>query len=298
MNLNFSQLGQLLALTSAVLWAFAVILFRKSTETVHPIALNLFKNFVAIVLILLTMVIFQESLFLNFPLSKYLLFILSGILGMAIADTLFFMSLNRIGASLNAIVACTYSPLIIILSTIFLKETLTFLQIIGGILIILAVLLTTRIKHNKTVSQHRLFVGIILGILSNLATAAGIIIIKPLLSATPILWATEIRLISGFISLFLISLLFPHRTQIYNSIKSLKSIGYSLGGTIIGTYLALIIWLAGMKYTTASIASVLNQTSSVFIFIFAAIILKEKISLVRIIAIFLAMSGVSLVFLN
>ncbi len=298
MTLNFSQLGQILALTSAVLWAFAVILFRKSTETVHPIALNLFKNFVAIVLILPTMVIFQESLFLNFPLSKYLLFILSGILGMAIADTLFFMSLNRIGASLNAIISCTYSPLIIILSTIFLKETLKFLQIIGAILIILAVLLTAHIKHNKPVSQRRLFIGIILGILSNLATAVGIIIIKPLLNTTPILWATEIRLISGVVSLFLISLLFPNRTQIYNSIKSLKSIGYSLGGTIIGTYLALIIWLAGMKYTTASIASILNQTSSVFIFIFAAIFLKEKISLVRIIAIILAMIGVSLVFIN
>jgi len=37
--------GEWLALVSAVAWAVAVILFRKSSLTVHPIGLNLGKIF-------------------------------------------------------------------------------------------------------------------------------------------------------------------------------------------------------------------------------------------------------------
>lgn len=296
MNFNYPYIGQALALLSSIIWAFAVILFRKSGETVHPIALNLFKNLLAIILILLTMMAFGESLFVAFSISKYGLFLLSGILGMAIADTLFFMSLNKIGASLNAIVACTYSPFIIILSVLFLKESLTVLQILGTVLIVLAVLLTTRIKHIDYIKRRTLLSGILLGALANASTAIGIVLIKSQLNTAPLLWATEIRLIGGFLSLFLITMFLPNRKQIFSSLFTIRGIGYSISGTLVGTYLALIIWLAGMKYTSASIASALNQTSSIFVFIFAALILKEKITLLRTFAIILAIIGVFLVF--
>lgn len=298
MNLSYPYLGEILALSSSIFWSFAVILFRKSGETVHPIALNLFKNLLTIILILPTMLIFHQSLFIAFPTSKYLLFLLSGILGMAIADTLFFMSLNKIGASLNAIVACTYSPFIIILSVIFLKERLVIVQILGVVLIVSAVLLTTRLKQIEHIPPRILLTGIAWGILSNVMTAIGIILIKPQLSTTPLLWATEIRLIGGFVVLFIITLFLPNRRQIFKSINTIKGYSYSIGGTLIGTYLALIVWLAGMKYTSASIASALNQTSSVFVFVFAALLLKEKITILRIIAILIAIIGVFLVFLG
>ena len=298
MNATYPYLGQMLALLSSIIWAFAVILFRKSGETVHPIALNLFKNLLAIILILPTMAIFHQSLILAVPLNKYLIFLLSGILGMAIADTLFFMSLNKIGASLIAIVACTYSPFIITLSVIFLKESLAILQIFGAVLIVLAVLLTMRIKHIDHITRRTILLGILWGTLSNAATAVGIILIKPLLSTTPLLWATEIRLIGGFLSLLIVTLFLPMRRQIFMSLSTMKGLGYSIGGTIVGTYLAVIIWLAGMKYTSASIASALNQTSSVFVFLFAALILKEKVTLHRTLTITLAIAGVLLVFLG
>ncbi|MCX7786038.1 MAG: DMT family transporter, partial [candidate division WOR-3 bacterium] len=141
MNGIENYLGQILSVLCAIIWALAVILFKKSGETVHPIALNLFKNLIAIILFLITIKILGQSLLRNASSKEYLIFILSGILGMAIADTLYFMCLNQIGAGLLAIVSCLHSPFIIILSMLFLKERMTFLQIIGVILIVLAVLL-------------------------------------------------------------------------------------------------------------------------------------------------------------
>ncbi|MEO0092489.1 MAG: DMT family transporter [candidate division WOR-3 bacterium] len=121
-----NYLGQILSVLCAIIWAFAVILFKKSGETVHPIALNLFKNFIAIILFLITIKIIGQSLFRTASREEYLIFIVSGILGMAIADTLYFMCLNQIGAGLLAIVSCLHSPFIILLSFIFLRERMTF----------------------------------------------------------------------------------------------------------------------------------------------------------------------------
>jgi drug/metabolite transporter (DMT)-like permease len=68
-----------------------------------------------------------------------------------------------------------------------------------------------------------------------------------------------------------------------------------LSSSIIGGYLAMVCWLGGMKLTQASIAAALNQTNTIFILIFAAIILKEPITPSRAVAIFMAVGGAMLV---
>ena len=123
----FPYLGETFALLAALVWAFAVILFKKSGETVHPLALNLFKNALAAGLFLPTMAIFGETLARQAPASDYLLLLLSGALGIGIGDAMFFKSLNCIGAGLWSIVSCLYSPFIISLSMIWLGERLVLL---------------------------------------------------------------------------------------------------------------------------------------------------------------------------
>ena len=47
-------LGETFALTGAVIWAFAVVLLRKSSETLPPFELNLFKVLLGLALMLPT----------------------------------------------------------------------------------------------------------------------------------------------------------------------------------------------------------------------------------------------------
>jgi drug/metabolite transporter (DMT)-like permease len=298
MPINFPYLGQTLALLSAVFWAIAVILFKKSGETVHPIGLNLFKNLLTIILIIPTMMVFKETFFRPIPFNQYAIFVISGILGMAIGDTLFFMSLNRIGAGLTAIVGYMYSPSIILFSVLFLKESLNLLQILGVILILSALLSTTQIKLPKNLSRKALLIGLLWGTLASIATAIGIVLIKPMLGKTPLLWATEIRLIAGFFSLLIITLFLPTRKKIIASLFTTKGLGYTISGSLVGTYIALVVWLGGMKYTQASVAAPLNQLSNIVVFILAAMILKEPITFRRILAVIVAFGGAILVFLG
>jgi len=287
--------GELLSFLSAILWAFAVILFKKSGENVHPLALNIFKNSLAFVLFIPTIIFFDISFLQSIPLEHLIILLLSGVIGIVGGDTLFLMSLNNLGASLTGIVYCLYSPFIIFLSISVLGEKLTIPQAIGVIIIISAVFITTYVKKENENNKINIGKGILFGIFSNLASAVGVVMMKPLLGEYPVIWSTEVRLTGGVIGLILVFILRKDRNKIMKTLLKKESWGYTITGSFVGGYLAMLSWVAGMKFTLASIASALNQTNTVFIFLFAALFLGEPFTKKRIIAVILAMAGTILV---
>ncbi len=286
--------GEILALLCAVTWAGAVILFKKSGEAVHPIGLNLFKNTLAVVLFLPTMWILGGTLWRAAPLDEYGLLLISGALGIGLADTCYFKSLNIIGAGMISIVGCLYSPFIIALSMVFLGESLSWWQLVGAFIIVSAVLAATLERRAKYLDRRTLIKGFLWGIMAEAANACSIVMIKPLLDRSPLLWVTEVRLIGGAAILLLVLLVHPARRAIVCSVRSRQRWVFTLSGSLMGGYLAMVLWLGGMKYTMASVASALNQTASIFMFVFAAFFLKEPLTKYRLIGIALAVGGVML----
>jgi len=291
----FAHFGEFLALLTAITWALAVILFKKSGENVNPLALNYFKNILALTLFIPTSLLMGITIFRPVPAQEYWMLIISGILGIGIGDTLFLKSLNLLGAGLQAIINCLYAPSIIFLSILYLNETMTPWQVIGSVLIISAVLVATTKKGKGNVSNRDLIIGISLGVIASLVSAMSIVMIKTLLERSPVVWVTQVRLTGGIGLLTLILLFHPKRGRILSSLRSPGSWGYTLSGSFMGAYMAMLLWLAGMKYTKASIASVLNQTSNIFVFVFAAWLLREPINLQRMIGIILGVGGAILV---
>ncbi|MFC2167328.1 DMT family transporter, partial [Acidobacteriota bacterium] len=145
------------------------------------------------------------------------------------------------------------------------------------------------------IDRIKLIKGLGLGTLAMLATAVGVVLVKPLLSRIPFLWATEVRLLGAMLTLILVVLFHRGRRNILSSILDKKSRLYVIAGSFFGAYIAMLFWLGGMKLTQASIASALNQTSSIFIVILAAVWLKEPLNARRIFAIIIAFLGVILV---
>ena len=288
-------IGEIFSLATALTWAMAVILFKKSGESVHPIALSLFKDVLAIGLLIPTIYIMYGNLSYRADFYDYLILFISGCLGIGLGDTLFFMSLNKLGASLIAVVDCLYSPAVIILSFLFLGENLSLYQMIGVILIVAAIAVVIEIRSSGPISKQNLYLGILLGILSILANALGIVIVKPILEKTPILWATQIRLMGGVVVLILALLFQRRRRPILRSLISIGSWPYTFIGSFMGAYVSMMLWLGGMKYTQASISASLNQTSNIFVFVFAAIFLKETMGIRKILAIILAVLGAFIV---
>jgi drug/metabolite transporter (DMT)-like permease len=100
---------------------------------------------------------------------------------------------------------------------------------------------------------------------------------------------------AAILVLVVVLLLHPARRTIMRSLSFAGSWGYTVFGSFTGAYVSMVAWLGGMKYTEASIAAALNQLSNIFVFVFAAALLKEPVNLQRVIAIVLAVGGALLV---
>jgi len=104
-----------------------------------------------------------------------------------------------------------------------------------------------------------------------------------------------IRLVGGILFLVVYLALVRKRREIMASLMVSRGWKYTLAGSFFGTYLAMSVWIAGMKFTQVSTAAVLNQTSNLFVFVFAAFILKEEITRRKVIGIVMAVAGAILV---
>jgi drug/metabolite transporter (DMT)-like permease len=126
-------------------------------------------------------------------------------------------------------------------------------------------------------------------------TAAGIVMIKPGLGRVSLIWAGFIRMAGGALAAVILVGAHPRRRTILTPRLYLENLKVLVPAAILASTISMELWMAGMKYTQASIASALNQLNTIFIFILAAIFLKERVSLVKLAAVVLAFAGAVLV---
>lgn len=290
--------GEFYSLSCALVWAIAVILFKKSGESLGPFALNLFKNALAAGLLGLTVVAVSPAV-PSLPPWSLLMILASGWLGICLGDTCYLDALNRIGASRMAVAQTLYSPFVIGLSVLFLGEHLREAQWLGASLVLLGVVLVTwsRDPTRSAADIRSLRVGTVLGVLSVFLMAVGIVMAKPMLAVHDFLWVVWLRLIGGLIGMGLIVLWRGNGRTLIGEFRAVRHWPQVIAGSIAGTYLSMLLWLAGYKYTSASVSAVLNETAAVFIVLFAVVFLRERVRPRQVAGIALAMLGVALVVL-
>ena len=301
----FPYAGELLSLSSALFWALAVVMMKRVGEKIHPVSMNLFKNATGAILIGITLFIIGEPLINTEFVTRedYIRLIASAIIGMGLADIIFLHSLNIIGAGISALVGTVYSPFVILFAYLLLGEQLSAIQFLGGGLIIGAILFASAMLQHIPVDRSRLKYGIMLSIIAIAMMAFSIVLIKPVLdkfqgNIGKQLWFVGFRLILGFIIPFLIFSYKSRSTDLISPFKDKKIWPYLLIAAFFSTYLGMSSWIIGMSLTQASTASILNQTATIFILIFARLFLNEPITKRRVIAIFIAIAGAYLVFIG
>ncbi len=287
-------MGTFFSLLTAIIWAAAVILLKRSGETVPPFALNIFRVVVSAILLLPTLVFAGQARLLGSPRDVALLFA-SGILSIAVSDTLFHMSLNAVGAGISAVIDCLYAPLTALFATLLLGERLSPRQILGMALVISGVLAAAQHEPPRGVTPRRLALGTAWGVLSMITLALGIVIAKPALGRTPVLWATAMRQLGCLCVMAPVVALSPRRRELLRVLRPSRVWRFSLPAAVLGSYLALLCWIAGMKYAKVGVSAILNQSSSIYVLILAAVFLKEPFTRRKLLATSLALAGIALV---
>jgi len=205
------------------------------------------------------------------------------------------MSLNRVGAGISAVVDCLYAPLTVLLAALLLGERLAVRQLLGMALIITAVLAAASHAPQPGVSPAQLYAGVAWGVLAMIFLALGIVIAKPVLNRAPVLWATAMRQIGCLCVMGPAALLSPRRREFLGVFRPARAWRFSLPAAFLGSYLALLCWIAGMKYAKVGVSAILNQSSTILVLVFAAIFLKEPFTRRKLLASALALAGIVLV---
>jgi drug/metabolite transporter (DMT)-like permease len=287
--------GEFYSLACALVWATAVILFKKSGESLAPVPLNLFKNVVGLALMVLTVLVLNGPALPDIPPDAVLLAFFSGFLGIGVGDTLYFRALNAIGASRMAVAQTLYSPFVIVLSTLFLAERLGPVQVAGVALVLGGIYMVHDVPGAAGVDVRSIRRGLPTAALSVLMMAVGIVIAKPLLERYDFLWMVGLRIVGGTLGLLLFTALRRDSARVWAAFGTVRHWPAVVAGSVLGTYVSMLLWLAGYKYTSASIAAVLNEMAAVFMLALAAIFLKDRLKPVQLLGSAVALAGVVLV---
>lgn len=290
-------IGEAMALGSAAAWAVGVILARQLGAHLPPLALNLLKNGLVLAVLAPVAVLVYAGAWPVLPARDVAIVLASGIIGIALADTLYFRALNELGAGRMGVIGNLYSPLVLVLGFVFLDERLGGAQWLGFALVAMGVLLVSRPPGEwRTHPQHTAR-GVLLGLLAIALMAVAIVMVKRTLETQPLLWVTLLRLVGAVAGLALLTALPAMRKRMHFVPRDVPWHRLVLAA-LIGQGLSMVLWLGGYKYTSASVAAILNECASVFLVLLAALWLREPLGRRAFTGVLLTFTGIACMLLG
>ena len=292
MSLNLNA-GDIFALLAAFCWSSGIILFELSGKVLDSLQMNFLKNFIGLIGFFIVLII-TSNLFISYTTHEYLLLIISAVLGVAVGDLFLLASLKRLGSGLYAVVGTSYILFIFLFSFLMYRELISTQVYFGGTLVILGIMIRS-MKIKEKNSRTEVMRGIVYVLIAQALTAYSVLLVRPVLESHPVVHIAMIRFGIGVV--FNMSHLLLMRGM--QSVKKTMITGFKLptmvAGAFMGTFLAVIFWLAGFKYTLAGRAAIYNQLSTILITLMAAIFLKERMNHRSWVAVVLAVAGAILV---
>jgi drug/metabolite transporter (DMT)-like permease len=287
-------IGEILSLGSAAAWAVGVIAYRQLGDRLTPLRLNFLKNTLVLGALLPLAMALEGPLPPPLSPMEWLRVLGSGVLGIALADTLYFGALNALGAARMGVIGNLYSPLVVLLSFVLLGEQLRALQWAGFVLVSAGVLLTAWVPaHWRGNAAHPLR-GVLLGAAAIALMALAVVMIKRVLEQQPLLWITSLRMLGAWLGMLVLAAWRGQLSALHERARPVpwRQLLFAAG---VGQGLAMLLWLGGYKYTSASVAAILNETASVFILILAWWWLGERPGARGLGGVVLALAGVGLI---
>jgi drug/metabolite transporter (DMT)-like permease len=289
--------GEFFALSSALFWALAVILFRRAGGALPAFELNLFKNLLGFALLIPTVAMVEGLRLPDYPLRDVVIALVSGYIGIAIADTWYLRALHLMGASRTGIVASLLSPFVILLSFLFLDESFRGWQVAGFALVMGGILLVNFKAHRRSVDTDHIRRGVLYGIGAVFLMAVGIVMVKEILETRSFIWTTQLRLTGGLAGMLIYMVVRGSASRVRQSFHRQLPWKTIIVASLLSSYLSMMMWLAGYKLIPASVASVLNESANAWIVFLAWLMLGESIGARKLAGLALTSLGVIIMML-
>lgn len=282
--------GILSALLSACSWAFGTITFERIGKVVPFVGITFLKGVFSIVLMILLLVVTGGL----YPIGwrEFSFLAISGIVGITIGDSLFFKSLQDLGAKTQVIFFLLGQILTMILSLLFLGELLSVEQYIGAFILLTGVIVTTWGTQTNHPNKIR---GIISGLASMTCFSVSAIMVKAAISDVPVITATFYRMVFGTIFTLGYGVASKNFSSWIRPLKDKKLLGLFVFNVIVITYGGFLLSMAAIKYISVSLASVLGATEPIFVLLLAFLLMREKVTKREVIGTIVTLVGLFLI---
>lgn len=290
--------GECAALLAALIWAVATFLYARTGNRAPAMLLNLVKGSLAVIMLTATILILGEGA-PDLATADWLWLAGSGVVGIAIGDSAYFAAIKRIGPNQTLLVESLAPPLTGLLALVFLGEAIG-LTAWAGIFLTMTGILWVVTEHPTQGAFSAS--GLACATLAALCQAAGMVMSRQVMMATPItpLWAALVRL--GSASLVLWTLLPLIRPDLILRRKPWTAIGAARHGrqlfavaVFLGTFLGIWLQQAALKLTSAAVAQTLLSVSPLFALGIARV-LGQKISRRSLAGSLVTLAGIALFF--
>lgn len=292
-------IGEISALITAILWSGTAIVFTEATKIVGSYVVNITRLVLATIYLIITILIFN----LDFQISweQIYLFGLSGLVGLVFGDGFLFKSFQYIGARLSMLVMALSPPTAALLAYIYLGEQISLLGILGIAITISGVsIVVFKRTEQPTNNYKKNNIGYLFAFLGAIGQAANLIFAKEAFQLGNVngFVATFYRMIPSVPFMYFLGFLYRKRR---NSVKILKykknALRYIVIGSIIGPFLGITFSLIAVANTYVGIASTLMATVPIVMLPIIKFYYRENLSLISILGAFIAVIGISILFL-
>lgn len=300
--------GILFALITTLCWAIGIFPFTQAARRLGVNSLNHFRLVLAAFSIgLIALLKGGETFFTLFsPLysDAWLWVSLSGIIGLAIGDYFTFAMFSIMGPRIGSVLTTLAPAAALISGALLVDEQISMIGILGIFITIAGVNFISLAKSERSkipnLGHGTITWGITAGILASICQGVGLVFARKGLLAQRLvqeldpLHASFIRLSSAAISLTLFALLTGKFASLLRPIITNRNGGirYALAGTLFGPVLGVSIALYAIALIDPSVAQTIFSLVPAVAFIISAIVYKEKLTLVSILGLIVAILGV------
>ena len=282
------MIGETLTLTAALCWAAGANLYKVGLRNMGPIKLNLVRSCAAAAILLIFVLAWNKGgyfLLLHTPSAAYL--IAASLIGWALGDTLYLISLKHIGVAHAVPLTYSYPLFLAPMSMFILREPFTLNIAAGTVLIVLAVWLLS--GQGKLQLNGSAKLGFIAGVSTAICWALGVTLFKLIVESFDPVFAAffKILIVLPFLAAYL--KVFGSRDSSSLAPPKMSEVIAAMMGGIISVGLGDMIYLVGLSLTQANTAVPLGSSTPIF----SAIFLKERLTSRSIISSVLVVAGQS-----
>jgi|GEM_PF-495909 len=288
-------LGAGAALASALCWAFSAIVFRRIGERMSAAAMNFSKGAIALVFFA---ALANYTSIAGSDVPTLLVLCLSGLVGICLADTFYFLTLIRLGPRNTLLLDPLIPASTALFAMLLFGEKLPWLGLAGIGMTVASVVyvMYVQIPPHKHVRTWQ--TGLLFGILFVGFNVVGILLSKLGVSRLSSMDASFIRQLSAFIGLGLWG---GANARLYHWIRPVTEHDIRwrlLLAAFVGAFLGTWLSIAALKYTYASVAASFNATAPLFVIPLTVILMKEKFNARALPGVIVAVAGIVVYFLS